>query len=105
MLARCWTTLAGKWARGAKVWNRPRRVLNAAVCDDTSSVIVGAEEWQGVRSIRRLLRGGGWNNNSRNCRSANRNNNQPTNRNTNNGFRVVVVSCGVGGQDSTREAI
>ena len=35
------------------------------------------------------MRGGGWNNNDNNCRSANRNNNTPTNCNNNIGFRVV----------------
>ncbi len=34
-------------------------------------------------------RGGSWNNNPRNCRSAYRNNNSPDNRNNNIGFRVV----------------
>ncbi|MDR1154783.1 MAG: SUMF1/EgtB/PvdO family nonheme iron enzyme [Bacteroidales bacterium] len=37
----------------------------------------------------RVLRGGNWNNNARNCRSAYRNNNNPDNRNNNVGFRVV----------------
>ena len=36
----------------------------------------------------RVLRGGAWNNNPNNTRSANRNNNTPDNRNNNNGFRV-----------------
>jgi hypothetical protein len=36
------------------------------------------------------LRGGSWNNNTDNCRAANRNNNTPDNRNNNYGFRVVV---------------
>ncbi|MGH9764702.1 MAG: SUMF1/EgtB/PvdO family nonheme iron enzyme [Blastocatellia bacterium] len=36
------------------------------------------------------LRGGSWNNNRNNCRSAYRNNNQPGNHNNNIGFRVVV---------------
>jgi RNA-directed DNA polymerase len=39
----------------------------------------------------RVLRGGSWNNNPVNCRSANRNNNDPTNTNNNNGFRAVCV--------------
>ena len=37
----------------------------------------------------RVLRGGSWNNNPDNTRSANRNNNTPANRNNNNGFRVA----------------
>lgn len=38
----------------------------------------------------RVLRGGSWNNNARNCRSSNRNNNTPDNRNNNNGLRLVL---------------
>ncbi len=38
-----------------------------------------------------MLRGGSWNNNQDNARAAYRNNNDPDNRNDNNGFRVVVV--------------
>ena len=37
----------------------------------------------------RVLRGGSWNNNPRNLRSANRNRNTAGNRNNNNGFRVA----------------
>jgi hypothetical protein len=37
-------------------------------------------------------RGGSWNNNPRNCRSAYRNNKTRDNRNNNNGFRVVSVA-------------
>jgi len=42
------------------------------------------------REAHRVLRGGCWNNNPDNCRSARRNHNNPGNRNANNGFRVVV---------------
>jgi formylglycine-generating enzyme required for sulfatase activity len=35
-------------------------------------------------------RGGSWNNDANNCRSANRNNNNPDNANNNIGFRAVV---------------
>jgi hypothetical protein len=40
-----------------------------------------------------VIRGGSWNNNAINCRSANRNNNNPDNRNNNIGFRVVLASA------------
>ncbi|RXK85136.1 hypothetical protein EST62_07590 [Chlorobaculum sp. 24CR] len=39
----------------------------------------------------RVLRGGSWNNNARNCRSAYRDNDNPGNRNNNVGFRLVFV--------------
>jgi hypothetical protein len=39
----------------------------------------------------RVNRGGSWNNNPRNCRSANRNGNTPDNRNNNLGFRLALV--------------
>jgi len=45
---------------------------------------------QGWRSKARVLRGGSWNNNARNTRAANRNRNQPGNRNNNIGVRVVL---------------
>jgi len=40
----------------------------------------------------RVNRGGGWNNDAVNCRSANRNRNSPGNRNDNLGFRLVSAS-------------
>jgi uncharacterized protein (DUF3084 family) len=42
-----------------------------------------------VSGSNRVIRGGGWNNNARNCRSANRNNNSPGNWNNNLGARLV----------------
>lgn len=38
-----------------------------------------------------MNRGGSWNKPARNCRSANRNNNEPGNRNNNLGFRVSLA--------------
>jgi hypothetical protein len=37
-----------------------------------------------------VIRGGSWNNNASNLRSANRNNNNPDNANNNIGFRVAL---------------
>lgn len=45
-----------------------------------------------------VLRGGSWNNNATNLRSANRNNNTPDNRNNSIGFRVVAVVRTLKGQ-------
>ena len=47
-----------------------------------------------------MLRGGSYYNDASNCRSANRNNNTPDNRNNNNGLRLVLselnrLKCGV----------
>jgi hypothetical protein len=39
----------------------------------------------------RVLRGGSWINNGRNTRSANRNRNEPANRNDNIGFRLALA--------------
>ncbi|MCL4207968.1 MAG: hypothetical protein KJ000_36235 [Pirellulaceae bacterium] len=38
-----------------------------------------------------MIRGGSWRNDSQNCRSANRNANEPSNRNDNLGFRVAAA--------------
>lgn len=43
-------------------------------------------------TLRRVLRGGSWNNNNdNNLRVANRNRNNPSNTNNNNGFRLVAA--------------
>jgi len=44
-----------------------------------------------TEGAQRVLRGGSWNNNASNCRSAYRNRNDPSNRNNNIGFRVACV--------------
>ncbi len=38
-----------------------------------------------------MNRGGSWNNTARNCRSANRNRNDPSNRNNNMAFRLALA--------------
>jgi hypothetical protein len=43
----------------------------------------------GRKGTNRVLRGGSWNNNGRNLRSAYRDNNDPSNANDNNGFRLA----------------
>ena len=48
----------------------------------------GRWERSWIGPYRRVLRGGSWNNNARNCRAANRNRNEPGNRNNNIGFRL-----------------
>lgn len=50
------------------------------------------------RGERRVLRGGSWNNNGRNVRSACRNNWEPDNRNDNAGFRLARARRGAGGR-------
>lgn len=50
----------------------------------------------------RVQRGGSWNNNANNCRSAYRNNNNPSNRNNNIGFRLC---CSAAPQDSENRAV
>jgi sulfatase modifying factor 1 len=42
------------------------------------------------KGTHRVNRGGGWNNTARNCRCANRNANQPSNRNNNLGLRPAA---------------
>ncbi|MFI5386957.1 MAG: DUF4058 family protein [Fimbriimonadales bacterium] len=44
-----------------------------------------------AKASHRVIRGGSWNNNPRNCRPANRNRNTPENRNNNLGFRVAAA--------------
>ena len=45
------------------------------------------------KGTNRVNRGGSWNNDAANCRTANRNTNDPTNRTNINGFRVALNSA------------
>ena len=51
---------------------------------------------EGRMGDKRVIRGGSWNDNARNCRAANRNANDPSNRNHNLGFRFVRAQRGDG---------
>ena len=46
----------------------------------------------GTKGSNRVIRGGSWNNDATNCHVANRNNNNPDNRNNNIGFRLACSS-------------
>ena len=50
--------------------------------------------WTNLKGSNRVNRGGSWNNEAANCRSANRNRNAPSNRDNNLGFRVALNSNG-----------
>lgn len=51
-------------------------------------------EWLGSKGSKRVIRGGSWNSNARNVRSAYRNRNEPDERNDNLGFRLARVQRG-----------
>lgn len=51
---------------------------------------------RGRTGSKRVIRGGSWNSNARNVRAANRNANDPANRNDNLGFRVARAHEQVG---------
>ena len=51
-----------------------------------------------------MNRGGSWNNNANNCRSANRNRNNPGNRNNNLGFRAAPARVKAGRPQGTEPA-
>jgi len=56
-------------------------------------------------ATKRVIRGGSWNNNAINCRSANRNRNAPGNRNDNLGFRLsstLLLASGASFKDEVR---
>ena len=67
------------------------KVENCERASIAGSVVLLNEVRALVVGSNRVLRGGSWNNNAQNCRSAYRNNNTPDNRNNNVGFRLVFV--------------
>lgn len=64
-----------------------RRGMQLAISPDCGRTSLGVRS----RGSSRVIRGGSWNNNARNCRAANRNRNTPDNRNNNLGFRLALA--------------
>jgi hypothetical protein len=60
-----------------------------------------------IKGRNRVIRGGSWNNNARNCRPDNRNNNPPGNANNNLGFRLSFPSklMGMAGQPLSNRSL
>ncbi len=74
-------------AEGGVRWYGFRGILQSLGVEDSEGIWAGGE---GADSgSNRVKRGGSWNNTASNCRSAYRNNNGPSNRNNNIGFRLV----------------
>lgn len=64
------------------------------------------ELWDAIQTgANRVNRGGSWNNNARNCRAANRNRNEPGNRNNNLGFRVALAPAPAAQEKSRRPSV
>ena len=58
----------------------------------TQALSVIYTKGHGLSVVRRVVRGGSWNNNPKNLRAANRNNNGVSNRNNNLGLRLVQAA-------------
>ena len=107
----CWRLQRERFLRTRRKFARRERACRHGLMDETrlqacAVAADGGVRWFGFKGIlmknrvwatgegaasgsNRVIRGGSWNNNARNCRSANRNNNWPDNRNINNGFRAA----------------
>lgn len=74
-------------ADGGSRWYGFKGILQSSGLLEDEGILAGGE---GAESgSNRVNRGGSWNNTASNCRSAYRNSNTPSNRNNNNGFRLV----------------
>ncbi|RQW11499.1 hypothetical protein EH222_00285 [candidate division KSB1 bacterium] len=71
--------MCGHRRRGESVCHADRSIRQGRLRDDCGQDKKAA-----------VLRGGSWNNEARNLRCANRNRNNPDNRNDNSGFRLVL---------------
>ncbi|RDE49989.1 MAG: hypothetical protein DVS81_13600 [Candidatus Accumulibacter meliphilus] len=72
---------------------RGARAARNATMQPPAGFVAGAAERAVIAGDSRVLRGGSWNNNGRNARCANRNRNEPDNRNQNIGFRFAPAQA------------
>ena len=83
----------GTWGRGkTSLMRMVQRRLEAQTRRGQNEASRGHGVSRGRQAwgqVHQMLRGGGWNNNANNVRAANRNNDNPDNRNDNIGFRCV----------------
>jgi hypothetical protein len=82
-------------ADGGVRWYGFRGILQSLGVEDEDAGIWAGGEGAAAGSDR-VRRGGSWNNTASNCRSAYRNNNGPSTRNNNVGFRLVSTMPGEG---------
>ena len=89
--------MQSRYARGGMIWKEAEQRIRAWLAHaahggtwkDCASICSKEFSLYGSDGVRSELRGGSWNNHSTNLRAANRNRNQPGNRNDNIGFRCV----------------
>ena len=75
---------------GGKRLSKPHSPTHSIYQNGRNPTIEHHDKGQYSKGENRVNRGGSWNNNAENCRPANRNDNNPTNRNNNLGFRVAA---------------
>jgi hypothetical protein len=87
----CWRSCCQPtvWPIGGAFWN-DLPACRTARDSQTSDCLSSAGRGWWPRGSNRVICGGSWNNNARNCRVPNRNNDTPDNRNNNIGFRSVL---------------
>jgi HRDC domain len=74
----------------------PGGIFEGGLCEEldiSSRCVARGPGGRSLTSSNRVNRGGAWNNDAANCRMANRNTNDPTNRTTNSGFRLALNSA------------
>ena len=88
----------GAWSNSGREGHGPTRTCGSNGQTERDIGLEGSGEcW-----AERVVRGGSWNNNARNVRSAYRNNDDPGNANHNQGFRLARARSRIGGSTLTQ---